>query len=297
MSILIPILFPIFCLIAVGFVYAKFFAVDTQASNRMNMDIFLPALLIDALSRKTFSLLDYQMLLIASLLVVLLTGVVAWLFSARFKLSKPMFVPSMMFNNCGNMGLPLAVLAFGDDALSAAVVLFLGSNLLHFTVGIYIVGGRISWWNLLKMPVNIATIIGLTISFSQYEIPDFIHQPIEMLGQIAIPLMLVTLGIRMSSVDLSTWRIGLLGAITCPLFSVIVAFLLLLILPLEPSHQAQLLLFATLPPAVLNFMFAEKYNKYQNEVASMVIVGNAISLFTISLILLYINQSALVAIS
>ena len=45
----------------------------------------------------------------------------------------------MMFNNCGNMGLPLAVLAFGEAGLSPMVALFTISNLLHFTLGVWIV--------------------------------------------------------------------------------------------------------------------------------------------------------------
>lgn len=289
MAILFPVLFPIFVLILVGYLYAKFRHVDMEFANRTNMEIFIPALLIEALSRKSFNLIDYQLLAIAGILVVLLSGVLAWIFAKSFKLSVPMFVPSMMFNNCGNMGLPLAILAFGEEALSAAVVLFLMSNLLHFTLGTYIVGGKISWWNLLKMPVNIATIIGLVISFTHWEMPEVIHIPIQMLSQVAIPLMLVSLGVRMTTVDLSAWRLGLIGAVLCPLFSVVIAFALLLFIPIEPAQRIQLLIFATLPPAVLNYMFAEKYNQQPTEVASMVVVGNALSLFTLALMLLYLD--------
>ena len=289
MSILFPVLFPIFVLILIGYIYAKARPIDMEFANRLNMDIFIPALLIDALSRKSFNLIDYQPLALAGITVVLLSGVLAWFIAKGLKLSVPMFVPSMMFNNCGNMGLPLAILAWGNEALSAAVVLFLCSNLLHFTLGAYIVGGKISWWNLLKMPVNVATIIGLVISFTQWEIPLSIHKPIEMLAQIAIPLMLVSLGVRMTTVDLKAWRLGLLGAVVCPLVSVIVAFGILFFVPLEPTQRVQLLMFAALPPAVLNYMFAEKYQQQPTEVASIVVVGNAFSIFVLSLMLLYLG--------
>ena len=288
MSIVLPVLFPIFVLILIGFVYAKYNDVNMATTNRMNMEIFIPALLIDALSRQSFSILDYKSLALVAVLVVLSSGVLAWIFAKAFKLSVPMFVPSMMFNNSGNMGLPLAVLAFGEDALSAAVILFLAENLLHFTLGTYIVNGKISWWNLLKMPVNIATIIGLILSFTRWEMPELIYTPIHLLAQIVIPLMLVSLGVRMTQIDFSAWRIGLIGALVCPLVSIIPAFILLIFIPLEPIQRAQLLVFATLPPAVLNFMFAEKYQKSPVEVASIVAVGNALSLFTLSLMLLYL---------
>lgn len=289
MSILIPVLFPIFVLIFIGYFYARITPIDMAFANRLNMDLFIPALLIDALSRKSFNLIDYQALALSVIAVVLFSGILAWFLAKAMKLSVPMFVPSMMFNNCGNMGLPLAVLAWGNNALSAAVVIFLSSNLLHFTLGAYLVSGKISWWNVLKMPVNIATVIGLIISFTQWEIPITIHKPIEMLAQIAIPLMLISLGVRMTTVDLKAWRIGLLGAIACPLISLIVAFVILFFIPLEPSQRLQLLMFSVLPPAVLNYMFAEKYQQHPTEVASMVVVGNAFSLFAISLMLLYLN--------
>ena len=290
MSLVFPVLLPIFTLILIGFLYAKFRPVNMETANRMNMEIFIPALLIDALSRQNFSILNYQSLAVAAVIVILASGVLAWLFAKAFNYSIPMFVPSMMFNNSGNMGLPLAVLAFGEDALSAAVILFLAENLLHFTLGTYIVNGRVSWWNLLKMPVNIATIIGLTFSFTHWEMPHLLYTPIHLLSQIVIPLMLVSLGVRMTQIDFSAWRIGFIGALVCPIVSVIPAFIVLMFIPLEPTQRAQLLVFATLPPAVLNFMFAEKYNKSPIEVASIVAVGNALSIFSLSLMLLYLGH-------
>lgn len=291
MSQLLPVLFPIFSIILVGYLYARWRPVNIEFANRMNMELFIPALLIDALSRQNFSLLDYQPLALAGIILVLLSGVFAWAFAKAFDIPVKMFVPSMMFNNSGNMGLPLAILAFGEDALSAAVVLFLISNLFHFTLGTYIVGGKISWWNLLKMPVNIATIIGLGISFSGWQMPELLHVPIKMLAQIAIPLMLVSLGVRMTLVDLKAWRIGLIGAIMCPLVSVVAAFIILFFIPLDAMQRTELLLFAVLPPAVLNYMFAEKYHQHPTEVASIVVVGNALSLFTLSLMLLYLGNA------
>ena len=291
MSIVLPVLFPIFTMILVGFFYAKFREVNMETANRMNMDIFIPALLIDALSRQSFSIITYQSLAISAVFVVLMSGVLAWAFAKVFTLSIPMFVPSMMFNNSGNMGLPLAILAFGEDALSAAVILFLAENLFHFTLGTYIVNGKISWWNLLKMPVNIATIIGLTLSFTRWEMPELIYTPIHFLSQIVIPLMLVSLGVRMTQINVSAWRIGLLGAVVCPIVSIIPAFIILLFIPLEPVQRAQLLLFSALPPAVLNFMFAEKYQKSPTEVAAIVAVGNAFSFISLSLMLLYLGTS------
>lgn len=290
MNSIFAVLFPVFILIIIGYLYGRWRHSDMEVANRMNMDIFIPALLIDVLAQKSFDLTSYQLLAISGLVVVLGSGLLAWGVAKIIRQPVNVFVPSMMFNNCGNMGLPMAVLAFGEQALGAAVILFIISNLLHFTLGAVIVGGRVSWWRLLIMPVNLATIIGLAISITGYEIPETLHLPITMLGQIAIPLMLVALGVRMVTVDLKDWRIGIIGAFVRPTVGVISAFMILLILPLEPVQRAQLLLFAALPPAVLNFIFAEKYQRSPKTVASIVLVGNALSVVFLTFMLLYLGN-------
>ena len=70
------------------------------------------------------------------------SGLVAWPLARLLQVETKTFVPPMMFNNSGNMGLPLAVLAFGEAALPAAVVLFLVENLLHFSLGAWMLDHR-----------------------------------------------------------------------------------------------------------------------------------------------------------
>jgi len=289
MSQVFAVLFPVFSIILVGYLYGRWRPSDIATVNRMNIDVFIPALVIDSLVSSEFDLLSYQWLVLAGIGVILLSGLIAMFVADAFKLPRPVFVPSMMFNNCGNMGLPIAVLAFGPLALPAAMVLFLVSNTLHFTLGTRIVGGKISWFKLLTMPINLATIIGLSLSFTHTTIPESLMLPIHMLGQICIPLMLFTLGIRMLSVDLSAWRIGLLAALVRPLSGLLAAVVLVWLLPLDLVQQQQLLLFAILPPAVLNYMIAERYDQKPVNVASMVVVGNASSILTLFAMLYYLG--------
>ena len=291
MSQVFAVLFPVFSIILIGYIYGRWRPSDIGTVNRMNIDVFVPALVIDSLVANDFDLMSYKWLVLAGLLVVLFSGVFAVIFADKMKIDRAVFVPSMMFNNCGNMGLPIAVLAFGPTALPAALVLFLASNTLHFTLGTRIVGGKIPWLQLITMPINVATIVGLTLSLTHISIPESVMIPIHMLGQICIPLMLFTLGIRMLSVDLSAWRIGMYAAFVRPLAGLIPAIALIWLLPLDLVQQQQLLLFSILPPAVLNYMIAERYNKEPVNVASMVVVGNASSIITLFAMLYYLNHA------
>ena len=198
------------------------------------------------------------------------------------------FVPPMMFSNSGNLGLPLALFAFGEQALPAAVMLFIVENTLHFSLGMKMMDRKISLLSIMKIPMVFATVLGLGLSLSGWILPEVFTTSIEMLGMVAIPLMLFSLGVRLTSVNLEDWRIGLAGAIICPVTGIIMVLLITPFLSLNELQYGQLLIFGVLPPAVLNFMVAEKYNQQPKQVASIVLLGNLGSLATIPIVLYFL---------
>jgi predicted permease len=138
------------------------------------------------------------------------------------------------------------------------------------------------------MPTIIATIAGLLVSGLGVTLPSTVLVPIDMLGQITIPLMLFALGVRMISVDFTHWKIGLWGALLAPLSGIVVALMLYPILNLPAEHFAYLLIFGALPPAILNYMLAERYDQEPHAVASIVLIGNIASLVIIPLVLAFV---------
>lgn len=282
---IIEILFPVFTLVLAGFVYGRVYQPGLRGVNQMILFVFVPALVFDVMSRKDFQVFEYQWLAFGGLAVVLGSGLIAWPVAKLMHYRIRAFLPPMMFNNCGNLGLPLALLAFGDAGLEAMVVLFLISNVLHFTLGRWIFGGIVSWKGFLINPVNIAIFAGLVVNFARIEIPGFMLLPISMLGQIVIPFMLFSLGVRMVNVEGSHLRSGIVGALICPLSGIIPAILISSLIPLTDFQFGMLILFASLPPAVLNYLFAEQYDQDPELVASLVLVGNATAILVITLVL------------
>ena len=275
------IVFPIFAIVLVGYLYARRHLPDMAAANKVNIDIFVPALIFDVLSGKDFNLGDYQLLALGGGLIVLGSGLLAWPIARLLGYRIRTFVPPMMFNNSGNMGLPLALFAFGEAALPAAVMLFIISNTLHFSLGMKMLDSRASLIGLLKIPMLIATIAGLAVAITPIQIPSLLAIPIEMMGQVSIPLMLFSLGVRLIHVDWRAWRIGLAGAIVCPLTGILIALALGTIFQLDDMQYAILLLFGALPPGVLNFMLAERFDQQPELVASIVMIGNLASILVI----------------
>lgn len=280
--------FPLVAIVGLGYFLARRTHTDMSVANRLNIDLFAPALIFSVMSAKSFDPIAHQQLALGALLIVLVSGLLVWPLCRFIGVSPKTLIPPVMFNNSGNLGIPLIVLAFGEDALAAAVVLFVVENLLHFTVGMFILDSRTNPLKLAKNPMILATLAGLAWSLFSLPLPAAIKTPIDMLGQIAIPLMLFALGVRMTSIDFSNWKTGFWGAVLTPLSGIIVAIPTAWLLGLEGQDAAFLILFGALPPAVLNYMVAERYNQEPHQVASIVLIGNVASLVVIPVTLAFI---------
>jgi predicted permease len=106
---------------------------------------------------------------------------------------------------------------------------------------------------------------------------------IRLVGDALIPMMLLSLGVRLYETSFGAWRIGVVGGIVCPLTGLAIAMLLAPILGLDPMQQGLLILFGCLPPAVLNFMVAEQFGQEPGKVASIVLIGNLLSIVFVPL--------------
>ena len=285
---LVTIVFPIFSIVLLGFLYGRKHTPDMAAANKLNIDVFVPALIFDVLTAKSFDLAAYQSLTIAGIAVVLGSAILAWPVARFFGFQMKTFLPPMMFNNSGNMGLPLMLFAFGEKALPAAVVLFLIENTLHFSVGTKIINSGYSLLALFKIPMLLATCAAIFVSLIEWQVPQLLAVPIKMLGQISIPLMLFALGVRLIHIDWRDWKIGAVGAVISPLSGLIIAIPLGYLLALPAQQQAMLIVFSALPPAVLNYMIAERYNQQPRQVASIVMLGNLSAIVIIPLVLAFV---------
>jgi len=268
------IVFPVFAIVAVGYVYSRWRRPNMTAANQLNMAVLLPALIFGVLSGKDFNLGQYGALALGGLAVVLGSGLLAWPVARLARIPARTFVPPMMFTNSGNMGLPLAVFAFGEQALPAAVVLFIIENGLHFTLGTWIMDHRAHWLDVLRQPIVIATLAGIAFASTGWVMPRPAAAAVDLLGQASIPLLLFSLGTRLTTVDFREWKVGLLGAIVCPLTGVLVVLAVMPFLDLPPQQQAMLIVFGGLPPAVLNYLVAEQYQQEPGRVAAIVMIGN-----------------------
>lgn len=135
------------------------------------------------------------------------------------------------------------------------------------------------------MPIVFASLSGLVVNMAEVPLPSWLLEAMNMLGSVSIPLMLFALGVRLLDVDFSDWKIGVLGAIACPLSGLVLAWPLVHWFELQGLQAASLWVFAALPPAVLNYLLAEQYRQQPQQVASLVLIGNLGSLIVMPLVL------------
>ncbi|RBP32505.1 hypothetical protein DET50_10365 [Marinobacter pelagius] len=276
---------PVFLITGCGALYGRYRSPDIKGLNVLNMELFVPLLVFAVLADQQAPLQEYARLALGATVVVLGSGVLLYPVAKALKLNLKTFLPPMMFNNSGNMGIPVLLLAFGDAALPAAIVLFIVEMLLHFSVGLYMLDPHTSIIQRLKLPIVFACVAGLAVNLSGIALPDTLLESMNMLGEVCIPLMLFALGVRMLDIDFNDWKLGLLGAIACPASGLLLAWPLIAVLDLPGLQAASLWVFAALPPAVLNYMVAEQYQQEPHTVASLVLLSNLGSLVVMPIVL------------
>ncbi len=269
---------PIFTLVGVGFFYSRRVKPDLAGANKLVVDIALPVLIFISLSAKSFDPIAALSFTGASVMLMILSGLFAWPLAKFSGLTMKALLPCAMFTNVGPIGIPLIALAYGPEGMPFAVVLLVLSNLLHFTLGAGVMSGKIDWRMVYGNPLVWSTLLGIASSQLQLTLPDWIQTSCTMIGSVLVPMMLLSLGARLASSQVDDAWAGLRSSVLIFMTRLFAVSLVLWFVPLQGIERGALVLFACLPPAVFNFMLADKFQVEPNKVASTVIVGHLLSL-------------------
>lgn len=277
---------PVFILASIGYLWVRLgFEYRVQFVTGMAMTISVPALIFVALMQTKIEPSALSLLLVAS---VITYGVLTLLFLCAvraLKLEVRSFLPPLIFGNTGNVGLPLAYFAFGDEGFAYAIVVFAVMAIWSFTFGVWIVSGGGSLTKVIKEPMVGATLLGGIFMWQGWQTPKFLTNALELVGQMAIPMMLITLGVAVAR--LNPGRLGqafwlsLIKAALC----IGVAAGIGVWLGLPHVALSVLVLQVGTPVAVTSYMLAEKYGADSNAVAGLVVVSTLLSVAVIPLAL------------
>ncbi|MEL6736874.1 MAG: AEC family transporter [Pseudomonadota bacterium] len=282
----LEIVAPVFLLAALGFTWVKLgFEYRIQFVTQLAMSIGVPCLIFVSLMQAEITPEALSALSFASIATYAAITVGMWLFVWIARLDRRTYLAPMTFGNTGNLGLPLAFFAFGQSGLNFAIVVFALMAIWSFTYGIWLVAGQGAFQKVFREPLVWATVLGGLFLWQGWETPTFVTNTLSLVGQIGIPLMLITLGVAVAR--LTPHGFGL--ALVLSLFKVVacagVAWVIGAQFDLEPAAFGVLVLQAATPVAVTSYLLAEKYGADSENVAGLVVVSTLVSVGALPLIL------------
>lgn len=270
---------PVFTLVAIGFLWARRgLPYDVAFVTRLGTQLAVPCLIFSTLVRAEIDAAAVREVLGATLA---LYAAFALVFAAALRLaglSLRTFLPPTVFNNTGNLGLAIAFYAYGDYGLALGIVIFALMVALQFSVGLWFVAGAGKGWEAARQPMVWAAILGLAASLSGFEPPRAVDNALALIGQMGIPLMVLTLGVSISRIAVaSVYRaaaISLLRFAAAAGLGVAVASTV----GLTGAAFSVLVIQAVMPAPVTNYLIALKYDAEPDEVASLVFVSTLLTL-------------------
>lgn len=279
---------PVLVCAAIGYGWARSgHRFDADFISRLVLNIGAPCLMLSVLSTVVIDLQAFARTALACVLVTLLMGVFGMLTLRWRGQSVRTYLASFMFPNVGNMGLPICMLAFGEEGLALALAFFMMLSVAHFPVGILLAGGAQAggWTGLLKMPVLYAIVLSLLLLLNDWVLPEALLNSVRLIGGMTIPLMLITLGVSLQRLRVTAWRQALLFSVLRIGGGLLAGVLVVWWLDLQGAARGVVLLQASMPVAVFNYLFAERFRREPEAVAGLVVMSTLMSFVTIPALL------------
>lgn len=299
-QILENVIAPVFIVIGVGFVIRWLTSIETRSLSDIILYAFTPCLVFSLVIQS--SLEGQVWIKIASITVAISFVMIgtSWSLAKTLGLgqkSTSAFILATSLVNTGNYGLPVVLLAFGEKGLELAVVYFVVSSVLSYTLGVFIAshgtqGIRESLSSVARLPHIYAVVAAFAVKLVGIGVPQPILQSVNLMGQAAIPAMLIVLGMELAQPALRShsvrWPLVSLGSALRLLFPIIPVILLSGLIGLGGLARNVTLVQACMPTAVLSVIFTVKFKGDSQFVTSVIVVSTLASALTLTLLLSFI---------
>lgn len=286
---ILNIIIPVFLCALVGFVWAKKqFRFDSGFVTLLVTNIGFPCLIFNTLIEVELTGLALRDMGLASLVTLAAFFAIAWPVLRMGGLDTRAFLPAMAFANTGNIGLPLCLLAFGDEGLALGIAYFAVNAVFVFTLGPAIAAGESNLREILKVPLVWAVLAALAIMAIDITVPAWLLRSVGLLGDIAIPLMLITLGVSLAELKISGLTRGLLLSALRLGMGFAVGWVTAMAFGFEGVARGVLIIECAMPAAVFNYLYAARYDNRPTEVAGVVFISTLMSFITLPALLWFV---------
>jgi predicted permease len=293
-EVFVSIILPIFAVIGVGVLLGRLFALDAGTLSKLNFYVFVPAILLSKMLESDLEPARLGLTVVFCVIhLLLMLAVSLVLFKlGPLKAHRRTLTLGALFYNAGNYGLPLAKLAFGEESVEIMAFVVIIQNLASFTLGLWLVADGQKRWpgalrQSLKAPAIYAILGGLLLNKLGIVLPQPVRIPVDILADGLIPVALLTLGVQLSRVRISS-HLGALSAlvitrlILSPLLAAGLAAVGQHLLPGTSAVAPILVVAAGLPVAVNVYILSAEYDREPELASQMVFWTTLASALTVT---------------
>lgn len=296
-SIAYNIIVPIFLIVGLAVLIDRRFAPDPRVFSRVVVYLFSPALVFSGIAGSDLQAEEIGLIAATAALSTLLVALVGWGLARLLRFNRRLesaFMLSVVLVNAGNYGLPLNEFAFGPAGLQRAIVFFVVTAVTANTAGVYLASRgtasvRRSLFNVLTVPLPYATVLGLILNVRDVTLPLPIERVVTLLGQAAVPCMLVILGLQLSRTAVKG-RLGpiLLATGVRLVIAPLIAFPTATLLGLSGLTWQVSVIEASMPTAVMGGVLATEFGSDAEFTTAVILVSTLLSMVTLSILLAYV---------
>nr|WP_174838794.1 MULTISPECIES: AEC family transporter [unclassified Ruegeria] len=245
-----------------------------------------PTLIISHLSATTIAVGTFLDVMAAAALAIAGFGVLGFVALRLMRLPVRAFLTPLMHGNVGNIGLPITLLALGNAGMAYTMGFVVVVLISIFTIGMWIPAGAFSHRKLATSPIIYAVALSLVLMATGTSLPQPIAKSFDILGGLSIPLMLLTLGHTLATLQIqSLWRAVLLTGLHLAM-AVVIASTLVWLFGFTGAERGAVILCCLMPSSVATYLFIDQHMpEYGPDVAGFILVSTLATILVLPLAL------------
>jgi len=275
---------------------------DTKGLSALLIKVTLPALIFTSMQKEFSPRLLRESILIVFLslgiyglyfIIALLTGSLI----GGDKKDTGVYRFAILFSNVGFMGFPVLGSVFGAEAIFYAAMFNIPFHFFVFTLGVYLMTRghmeeRKFNWKLLLSPGIVATVAGFIFFVFGLKLPAIIYDPVKFVGEITIPLSMITVGSMLTEVHpkelLAGWRLYFISCMRLVLLPAAV-YLFVKLFTDNPMMISVPVVISAMPVAVNAPLIAHEYNGNALLASRLMFLSTLLSLITLPAVLMVLK--------
>lgn len=270
----------------------------TQVLNKIVIYIAIPSLIFLSMYNADLSNLEtLGTITLTCIMVGSLTGLLAYIFANIMKYppkTKWSLVTTSALFNSGFLGYPVILGVFGAEGMVRAVFFDVGSTILFISFSILLMlnyGG--SYQSIIRrsvlFPPFLAVVLGILANLSHLPLGSILPDVLGYLSGAAIPLIMISLGLSLEFKEVyehisSASFVSFIKLIISPFIAVIIAT----VLGLSGINYSVAVIEAGMPSAMLSLVLAITYNLDVKISAACIFLSTALSMITLTMLILFI---------